>query len=200
MMFNRQSAEALAGPHFHNSLSCKFNNCNHINRPDYRALGRGPWVRCIHIFKQDVWPPSTVVCVLWLMCLDSARRLSSVVSGATWKKDETLCGSEKHVPRTWIGSVLVAPPSSCARSSHAQVLKLLRCRKSTFYILSGTVLPTWRLFFWRKRQTWRLPGGFVGDFGKQRSRMFPTYKSTYHSSALLFLSEKRVLLWQPASR
>lgn len=81
MMFNRQSAEAFATRNFHNSLSCKFNNCNHINPPDYRAVESRPWVRRIHIFKQDAWSPSTVVCIPWLMCLDSARRLSSVMSG-----------------------------------------------------------------------------------------------------------------------
>lgn len=142
-MFNRQSAEAFASRNFHNSLSCKFNNCNHINPPDYRAVGRGPRVRRIHIFKQDVWSPSTVVWVPWLMGLDSACRLSSVMSATMWKKDKTLCGSGKTCSKDVI--------QLCSRGPRLRPfirgtsVDVSANRKSTFYIQSETVLPTWRL-------------------------------------------------------
>lgn len=122
MMFNRQSAEAFPSRNFHNSLSCKFNNCNHINPPDCRGVRGGPWVRRTHIFKQDVWLPSTVVCVPWLMCLDSARRLSSVMSGATLEKAKTLCGSGKTCSKD-VNQLFPRGPAAFTRTSEAEAFK-----------------------------------------------------------------------------
>lgn len=153
MMFNRQSAEAFASRNFHNSLSCKFNNCNHINPPDCRGVRRGPWVRRTHIFKQDVWSPSTVVCVPWLMCLDSARRLSSVMSGATLEKAKTLCGSGKTCSKD-VNQLFPRGPAAFTRTSEAEAFKASALQEVHFLhpVRKHCVLDFFRLLHFSEKK------------------------------------------------
>lgn len=155
MMFNRQSAEAFASRNFHNSLSCKFNNCNHINPPDCMGVRGGPWVRRTHIFKQDVWSPSTVVCVPWLMCLDSARRLSSVMSGATLEKAKTLCGSGKTCSKD-VNQLFPRGPAAFARTSEAEAFKASALQEVHFLhpVRKHCVLDFFRLLHFSEKKKW----------------------------------------------
>lgn len=93
-MFNRQSAEAFTSRNFHNSLSCKFNNCNHINPWTTVGGGGGDMSQTYSYFlKRCMISVNSCLLLSWLMSSDRAagRPLPCL---ARRKKEKKIQGHE----------------------------------------------------------------------------------------------------------